>query len=93
MPVAVIRAVSDSPGSSMPNLNRALNQAGEFDGWALAGVLAASPVATARLFRATRRAIVALERALDAILSKTSVIRELAHVEAVNSDGLSQVQK
>jgi nucleoside phosphorylase len=74
VPVAVIRSVSDSPGSRMPDLNRALNSGGEFNRWALAPILAASPVATLRLFRASRRAIAALERALEAVLGTCPLV-------------------
>jgi nucleoside phosphorylase len=82
VPVAVLRAVSDSPGSRMPDLNRALNPAGEFNRWALASVLAARPLATASLFKASRRAIAALERALNAVLSKGSLLGGLAEAQA-----------
>ena len=68
IPVAVIRAVSDSPGSRMPDLNRALNPGGDFNRWALAPVLASAPLATLRLFKGSKRAIGALEQALDAFL-------------------------
>jgi adenosylhomocysteine nucleosidase len=73
VPVAVLRAISDGPGARMPDLNRALGSNGRFDRWALASVLAASPLATVRLFRASRRAIAALEQALEAVLSSTSL--------------------
>jgi nucleoside phosphorylase len=69
VPVAVIRAISDSPGSRMPDLNRALTPRGDFDRWTLAGLLVGSPFATARLFKASRRAIAALEQALGTVLS------------------------
>jgi nucleoside phosphorylase len=69
VPVAAIRAVSDSPGSRMPDLNRALNPGGEFNRWALAPVLAGAPLATLRLFKGSKRAIGALEQAMDAFLS------------------------
>ena len=68
IPVAVIRAVSDSPGCRMPDLNRALTAAGEFNRWALASLLAADPLATLRLFKGSKRAIGALEQALEAFL-------------------------
>jgi len=68
VPVTVVRAISDSPGSRMPDLNRALNPAGEFNRWALAPVVAGAPLATLRLFKGSKRAIRALEQALDAFL-------------------------
>jgi len=68
VPVTVVRAISDSPGSRMPDLNRALNAGGEFNRWALAPVLAGAPLRTLRLFKGSKRAVGALEQALDAFL-------------------------
>jgi nucleoside phosphorylase len=93
VPVAVIRAVSDSPGSHMPDLNRALNPAGEFNRWALAVALASSPLATARLFKASRRAIAALDLALLAVLSKGPIGSVPVDLQARHSLGLSQIQR
>jgi len=93
VPVAVVRAVSDSAGSSMPDLNRALNSAGGFDRWALALVLAARPLATLRLFKASRRAMAALERALSAILSGQFAGIGPATMQAGRTGTLSQIQR
>src|SRR5262245_26602087 len=93
VPVAVIRAVSDSPGSSMPNLNRALDSAGGFNRWVLASVLVARPLATAKLFKSSRRAIAALERALGAILSKQFVGVGPGGMPAGHMGALSQIQR
>jgi nucleoside phosphorylase len=82
VPVAVIRAISDSPGARMPDLNRALTPDGYFDRWMLVGSLVSSPLATARLFRASRRGLAALEQALETVLSSASILAGPAHVEA-----------
>jgi len=93
LPVAVVRSVSDSPGSRMPDLNRALAPTGDFNNWRLATVLAVNPFATFRLFRASRLAIAALGQALDAIFSGTPLLGQLASVKASDSLGLLQGQK
>ena len=91
IPVAVMRVISDSPGSRLPDLNRALTDRGEFDRWVLAAVLAASPIATARLFKASRRAIAALERAIFPVLSEFGTHSGLPDAQAPHSRALQQV--
>jgi len=73
VPVAVVRAVSDSRDSHMPDLNSALNGSGEFNRWRLASALISRPFAASGLFRSSRRALSALERALAAILSRAPI--------------------
>jgi len=93
VPVTVIRAISDSPGSSMPDLNRALDSAGGFNRWALASVLASRPLATVRLFRASRRAIAVLERALSAMLSSQFLGAGPDRMPVGHTGALSQIQR
>ncbi|MGH9821747.1 MAG: hypothetical protein ACREDR_00590 [Blastocatellia bacterium] len=68
IPAAVVRVISDSRDRVLPDFNRALNRTGDFNRARLALVCLGSPIATWRLFRASRRAQQVLSRALSVIL-------------------------
>jgi nucleoside phosphorylase len=68
IPVAVVRVISDSRDRELPDFNRALNGQGGFSSVKLASVCISHPIATWRLFKASRKAGLALGLALSAIL-------------------------
>ena len=68
VPVAVLRVVADSLDRVLPNLNRALDDAGGLDGRKALRVALGSPVRTARLLAANKRAIQSLGKALEIVL-------------------------
>jgi hypothetical protein len=68
VPVAILRVVSDSLDRVLPNLNRALNDAGGLDGRGALQVAVGSPVRTLRLLAANKRAMQKLTKALEIIL-------------------------
>jgi hypothetical protein len=65
---AVLRVISDSFYRKLPNFNRALNADGGLDGWKALNVPLGSPIQTAKLISANRRAMQHLGKALDVIL-------------------------
>ena len=68
VPAIVLRVVSDSVERNLPDLNRALNESGGLDGRKALGVALRSPVATARLFAANKRAMQRLSGAIQTVL-------------------------
>ena len=68
IPAAVIRVVSDSIDWELPDFNRALNDVGALDGRKALKVALGSPIRTARLLMANRRAMQSLAKALEIIL-------------------------
>ncbi len=68
IPAAVLRAVSDTPETRMPDFNRALDQAGALDGRKALRIALESPIQTARLLRGNKRAMAHLTKALAIIL-------------------------
>ena len=68
VPVLVLRVVSDSLDRKMPDFNRALKPAGDFDGLKALRIAVGSPLRTLRMIAASRRAIRHLEIVLEAIL-------------------------
>ncbi len=68
MPAAIFRVVADTPDTKMPDFNRALNQDGGLDGRKALRIALASPIKTARLLAANKRAMSHLAKALQIIL-------------------------
>jgi nucleoside phosphorylase len=68
IPAAVLRVLSDSFDRVLPNLNRALDETGGLDSRKALRVALGSPVRTARLLAANKRAIQGLAKALDIVL-------------------------
>jgi Phosphorylase superfamily len=68
VPAAVLRVVSDSIDRVLPNLNRALDDAGGLDNRKALRVALGSPVRTLRLLAANKRAMQSLTKALEIIL-------------------------
>ena len=68
VPVAVLRVVADSLDRVLPNLNRALDHTGGLDGRKALRVALGSPVRTARLLAANKRALQRLTKALEIVL-------------------------
>lgn len=68
VPAAVLRVVSDTPDTKMPDFNRALNRDGALDGRKALRIALTSPVQTARLLAANKRAMSHLAKALEIIL-------------------------
>ena len=64
----VLRVISDSFYRRLPDFNRALNADGGLDGWKALKVALGSPIKTARLLAANKRAMQHLEKGLDVIL-------------------------
>ena len=69
VPITVLRIVADSLEQRMPDFNRALRAEGDFDGWKALKVALGSPVLTANLIAANRRAIQRLSMALEMVLA------------------------
>jgi nucleoside phosphorylase len=68
VPVAVLRVVSDSLDRVLPNLNRALDDAGGLDNRKALRVALGSPLRTANLLAANKRAMQRLTAALEIVL-------------------------
>ena len=68
VPAAVVRVVSDSIDRVLPNLNRALNDDGALDGRKALRVALGSPLRTAKLLAANKRAMQHLGKALEIVL-------------------------
>jgi nucleoside phosphorylase len=68
IPVAVLRVVADTPDTKMPDFNRALNQDGALDGRKALRIALTSPIQTARLLSANKRAMSHLTKALEILL-------------------------
>jgi nucleoside phosphorylase len=64
----VLRVISDSFYRKLPDLNRALKADGDLDGWKALRVALGSPVKTARLIAANKRAMQNLTEALEIVL-------------------------
>ena len=67
-PAAVLRVVSDSVDRGLPDFNRALNENGALDGRKALKVALGSPLRTAKLLAANRRAMQQLAKALEIVL-------------------------
>jgi hypothetical protein len=68
IPATVLRVVSDTPDTKMPDFNRALNQDGALDGRKALRIAFTSPIQTARLLASNKRAMSHLAKALGIIL-------------------------
>jgi nucleoside phosphorylase len=68
VPAAVLRVVADSPDRVLPDLNSALDASGGLDGRKALKVALRSPVRTARLIAANRRAMRSLSKALEIVV-------------------------
>ncbi|MBI2819486.1 MAG: hypothetical protein HYX73_05865 [Acidobacteria bacterium] len=68
VPAAVLRVVSDSLDRDLPDFNRALNDAGALDGRKALKVALGSPLQTAKLLAANKRAMQHLAKALEIVL-------------------------
>jgi len=68
VPITVLRVVSDPLHQPMPDFNQALKPDGDFDGWKALRVALGSPLLTAKLIAANRRAMQRLTPALEIIL-------------------------
>jgi len=66
--VVVLRVVADSLDRALPDLNRALDTTGGLDGRKALRVALGSPVRTARLLAANKRAMQHLTKALEVVL-------------------------
>lgn len=69
VPITVLRIVADAADQEMPDFNRALKSDGDFDGWKALEVALGSPLLTAKLIAANRRAIRKLTPALEVLLA------------------------
>jgi nucleoside phosphorylase len=65
---AALRVISDSFYRELPDFNRALRDDGTFDGWQALKVALGSPLRTARMLAANKRAMHDLSKALDVVL-------------------------
>jgi len=74
VPAVVLRVVSDPFDRELPDFNRALNAAGGLDRRKALKVALGSPLSTAKLLAANRRAMQELRKALEIIL-KTDCFR------------------
>jgi hypothetical protein len=68
VPVAVLRVVADSLDRILPDLNRALDDTGGLDGRKALRVALGSPMRTAKLLAANKRAMQHLTKALEVVL-------------------------
>lgn len=73
VPAMVLRVVSDSLDRDLPDFNRALNDAGALDGRKALKVALGSPLQTAKLLAANRRAMQHLSEALEIVLTAECV--------------------
>jgi len=69
VPAAVLRVIADTLESKLPDLNRALSAQGSLDGCRALRILIGSPLRTAQLLAASKRAMRALGKALGIVLS------------------------
>jgi hypothetical protein len=69
VPVVVLRVVSDSIDRELPDLNRALNDAGGLDGRKALKVALGSPLRTLKLLAGNKRAMQRLAPALEVALT------------------------
>lgn len=69
VPAIVLRVVSDSLDRDLPDFNRALNDDGALDGRKALKVALGSPLQTAKLLAANRRAMQHLAKALEIVLT------------------------
>ena len=69
LPVVVIRVVSDSLDRQIPDFNLVLQENGEIDSINLLKVAVGSPILTAKVLAASRRALGKLKAALAVVLS------------------------
>jgi nucleoside phosphorylase len=69
VPISVLRIVSDSVDQDLPDFNQAMKPNGDFDGWSALEVALGSPLLTARMISANRRAIQKLTPALEALFA------------------------
>ena len=69
VPAMVLRVVSDSLDRDLPDFNRALSDAGALDGRKALKVALGSPLQTAKLLAANRRAMQHLSKALQIVLT------------------------
>jgi nucleoside phosphorylase len=68
IPATVLRVVSDSMDRVLPDLNRALDAVGGLDGRKSLRVALGSPIRTARLLAANKRAMQHLTKAMEVVL-------------------------
>src|SRR5271157_1928561 len=72
IPGAVLRVVSDSLDTEMPDFNRALRPDGSVDRWQLFRLIAGSPLRTVRLVAMNKRAMQHFAKALEVVLPSDS---------------------
>ena len=65
---AALRVISDSFYRELPDFNRAWRDDGTFDGWKALEVALGSPLRTAKMLAANKRAMQDLSKALDVVL-------------------------
>jgi len=68
LPTAVLRVVADSIDRDLPDFNRALNKSGGLDRRKALTIALGSPMRTAKLLVANKRAIEYLAKALQVVL-------------------------
>jgi nucleoside phosphorylase len=68
LPGVVLRVISDSFYRELPDFNRALKDDGTLDGWKALKVMLGSPLRTAKMLGANKRAMQDLSKALDVVL-------------------------
>jgi hypothetical protein len=68
LPTAVLRVVADSIDRDLPDFNRALNKSGGLDGRKALTIALGSPMRTAKLLAANKRAMECLAKALQVVL-------------------------
>jgi hypothetical protein len=68
VPAAILRVVADSLDRVLPDLNRALDDTGGLDGRKALRIALGSPVRTAKLLVANKRAMQHLTKALEIVL-------------------------
>ena len=68
IPAVILRVVSDSLDRDLPDFNRALNEAGSLDGRRALKIALRSPLQTAKLLAANKRAMKKLSKALEVVL-------------------------
>jgi nucleoside phosphorylase len=75
IPSAVIRVVADSIERTLPDLNRALNENGGIDGKKALRVALLSPLRTAKLLAANKRAMQRLSETLEIVLKNRRFVQ------------------
>jgi hypothetical protein len=68
VPTAVLRVVADSIDRDLPDFNRALNKSGGLDSRKALTIALGSPIRTAKLLAANKRAMDHLTKALEVVL-------------------------